>query len=1088
ATFTFKFGISYGKVYAGFIGSRLISEYTAIGGEVNLASRLMEKAGWNETLVDAEVMKKNEKTHEFLSEGMIEVKGFSTEINIYKLLTKKEKKFQTEGILIGREKEIEEITGIIESISSGRFGGIIEISGEPGIGKSKLVEEVRKRTGALKLNWFVLPCDEISQSSFHPILYFLKKYFNQSDDLTAKENLAKFNNKFSELMNQIPDTGISNELKRTKGILGALLDLFWRDPLYESLDSAGRYENTIISLKNLLKGIAKINPMILNIEDFHFADSDSLVFIQNLLRNIEEYPILLIITLRKGYADKLNILTSEEYPIAKINLDRLSKESISEMLKHKLYPDYPPELLEIIYSKSGGNPFFVEQIILYLKEHYNLKKTSGEIKSIPKNFEIPDKISSIIISRIDRLEREIKDVIKSASVLGMEFSIKVLSLMLQNKLDDNYLETIQQEDIWVAISDLRFIFKHLLIRDTVYEMQLKRTLLKLHKLAGESIETVFKRNQKEHYGELAFHYEKAKTRAKTVYYLEKAGDLAFDNYHNTSALEYYLKLLAYIKGEHSLQFIIRTAEIYETLGRWDDGLGYFKKGKTLAKKYQKDKELFKIYIQMMNLYRKTGQDKKVFNLINKEIPQILMKVDKVESWSKYYQNIGYYYHCRGEYKKAKEYIENALEILKESKIKSDFGDIYNYLGMVVYYLGDYKEATKYYNKALKIFEKKKDKKLLGTIYGNLGLLYKDLGDYKKAMEVYQKKLKISEELGYREGINVALGNIGIIYKELGEYDKALEYYRKKLEISEELGDIRNKALALGNIGVIYFHQNKIEESRINNEEQLKIARKLNDKYLLTLAYTNLANVYQAEGDNEKAIKSLESALEITETTGNLYATVIILGNLALVCYKTGRIEESGNSFRRASAIAEEMNDKQLIAITKGSMGQYYSDIGKMEESLEYFNSSLEILQELKLKPYICYYLYYKALSLFKLYKSGKLDSITEIEKMNQEAMDIAEEIQDKDVLIDTKILSATIRGEFDKKEAENLFKKILSEIKNNEKSAEIFEGLFNLTKDKKYLKNELLILEELYSQNDAPYLLKRIDDLKAILNTEKKED
>jgi predicted ATPase len=163
---------------------------------------------------------------------------------------------------------------------------------------------------------------------------------------------------------------------------------------------------------------------------------------------------------------------------------------------------------------------------------------------------LPATINDLLIARIDRLSEEVKEVVQTASVLGNEFELNLLSAMLREDDFDEFVEEAEHSAIWSALTELKYIFSHALLQDAVYHMQLKMRLRALHEFAAETIEKLFG-DDENRLAELAFHYEKAENIDKAIEYLEKAGDYAKDNYHNTQALDFYDRLIPIL--EHELE-------------------------------------------------------------------------------------------------------------------------------------------------------------------------------------------------------------------------------------------------------------------------------------------------------------------------------------------------------------------------------------------------------------------------------------------------------------------------------------------------------------------------------------------------------
>ena len=163
-------------------------------------------------------------------------------------------------------------------------------------------------------------------------------------------------------------------------------------------------------------------------------------------------------------------------------------------------------------ERAGGNPFFAEQIVLYLRDEGLLehcRRMAGMCARRRCTRAPASDVRTIFIARLDRLARQVREVVQTAAVLGREFEVTVLSHMLQH--EDVHLHVAEAEAaaIWSALTELRYLFKHVLLRDAAYDMQVRARRGGLHQLAGHALETVYADDLPPHYGELAYHYETA---------------------------------------------------------------------------------------------------------------------------------------------------------------------------------------------------------------------------------------------------------------------------------------------------------------------------------------------------------------------------------------------------------------------------------------------------------------------------------------------------------------------------------------------------------------------------------------------------
>ncbi|MFN2123574.1 MAG: AAA family ATPase, partial [Candidatus Promineifilaceae bacterium] len=402
-------GITYRIAHAGMIGSELAEEYTCYGRGVNLAARFMTSAGWGEIWLDGETAQRASAEFEVRSIGAKTLKGFAEEQEVYRLQGRRIKygsRFEDKP-LVGRQQELEGLREAIQPIFNGRFGGSAAVIGEAGVGKSRLVDALyasylEQEQAAV----FFCQADELLRQSLNPFRYFLLRYFNHTPMDDDDANKQHFEQKFEDLLEATIDPVLREELLRARSFLGHLIGLSWTDSLYEQLDPELRFENTLSGLKAFFKAESLRRPLILHLEDAHWWDSDSQTFLNRLTRNVANNPFVLVITSRE---ELLEGLFEPAVPQVEIQLLPLGQESVAELAEDIVGHLPSPALVNLLQERTQGNPFFVEQILLYLQAHGLLEKVEADsARTLPGDPSIPTDVRAVLTARLDRLPFDIK--------------------------------------------------------------------------------------------------------------------------------------------------------------------------------------------------------------------------------------------------------------------------------------------------------------------------------------------------------------------------------------------------------------------------------------------------------------------------------------------------------------------------------------------------------------------------------------------------------------------------------------------------------------------------------------------------------
>ena len=499
-------GVTTHLAYAGFVGAPRREEYTCYGTYVNLAARQLMAAEAGEIWLDAATARRAQD-FTLAEHGQRQFKGFAAPQPVTLLAGSG---LQTAARdyhrpLVGRGAELARLHQALEPLHAQQFGGVITLIGEAGMGKSRLAHELLHPTAdeapvpSGQPQSILCQTDEILRQPLNPFRYWLRTYFNQAPGQSEAANKAAFAAKLDQLNRQLTARlatapprssmrALLAELDRTRPFLGALVDLHWAGSLYEQLEPQLRYENTLDALKTLLKAESLRHPLVIQLEDAHWLDQESAEFVAKLLHNIDDYPLLLLVTTRHVEAH------SSEFDIAKalptdisqstVDLTALDPAAITAVAAELLGGPLAPSLAEELTRRADGNPFFAEQIVLYLREQqllrqtgdgWQLDTTAGD--GFTAHAVLSGDVRAILTARLDRLPGPVKAVVLAAAVLGREFDTRVLMHMLQANAELRLkLQAATEAALWSAVEETRYLFRHALLRDAAYDMQLRARL------------------------------------------------------------------------------------------------------------------------------------------------------------------------------------------------------------------------------------------------------------------------------------------------------------------------------------------------------------------------------------------------------------------------------------------------------------------------------------------------------------------------------------------------------------------------------------------------------------------------------------
>lgn len=963
--------ITYGTMFAGFIGSNIISSYDVLGDPVNLAARIAMSEDWGTIWVSGDIIKLGKGELSVNFEKKIKIKDRKELFTIFELKDysrKKAKHFC--GKIRGRDKEINDIKSFISPVFQKKFAGTIYIYGSAGIGKSMLIHSLfDDRTD---LNYYSLHCDSILKKSFNPVKDFLEAYFGQKSFISADDRVLCFERAFDDLTKNIDNKTIIEDLNWHKPGLMAILALNPHDSYYHDLQPKEKREYVLNSAKTLFKALSLLKPLVLHIEDIQWIDETSNDFLPYLTTNISDFPISIICTAR--YNDdgtKPSLQINQDIKKMEIILKGISEDSAIEMMSDILNAKPDTKLSDFIQAKTANNPFFIEQYCLYMMEKDYIKiNKCGFMTISKKTSDIPDLIDHIIIARLDRLSRDMRELTKIASVIGVEWDKDLLSMavyQLNRYIDrlsgfdngalqsmvltniDSLLKKGEIENLWEKLHKGKYIFKNSLLRDVAYNVQLNDRLRTIHGHIAKGIEKLANNKtmlSKDHFLDLAYHYQKASIQDKTIEYFKKAADYMRDIYNNNKAIDLYEKLLQNLYDEKQrILIIFETASLYELLGKWEDADRSIKECIRLSEKLEDKHFLARSYSIFGNLLLKKGHLKKSLEAHN-YAGKLFREINDLIGYAKQKNNEGLSYYQSGKYDKAMECFNICRNISAEQKDMVLLGYTTGNIGIVHFSRGRYKEALDCYEIKGAICKEIGDKRSMINSENNIGLIYLNQGNCKKALDRFHKAEDLSMEIGFKRGIATTNSHIGLAYYQQGQYHKALKFYSRAECLARELGDKTGILLAMIHTGLIHLKQGKLTIALKTFKKSASLSKNIGDKEGLGACNANIGQVYLEHGKYDLAMKYFSKAKKAFKELNNnlgIARTYSYIGHIFLL---KGNLPISIKYLKKAYDIFSYMNNPEGIASCLEKLSRSYMASGEVDKAVSNSEKAVNVLLKL----------------------------------------------------------------------------------------------------------------------------------------------
>lgn len=870
---TLRAGISYRMAYAGFIGSSQREDYTAYGWGVNLAARMMERAGAGEYWMDEEVARRAVKHFNYELLGAQRFKGFKDELKIFSLIGRKNlTEVVYQGRLVGRNRELGSLASFIQPLRQGRFAGVVVLKGEAGIGKSRLVHSFQysEYFNDLPVSWVICQADEILRLPYNPFMDWLKKRFELLESQPDQVNFIAFSRNIQELIESTPDADLVAELTRTSSVLAALINIAQPNSLYENLDAKGRYENTLIALSVFLRAESLQKPLILFVEDTHWLDEDTGVFLSYFVRTLlaepeKQYPIAIIAT-RRPEGDSLWIM-DDVSPIG-VQLGKMTSVDISRLAQDILTRPITESLAVLLDARADGNPFFAEQILRYLLERDALTLDADGKYFVKEQEEItlPTDVRAVMIARLDRLTQRVKETVQTASVLGREFEVRVLSEMLH--ADEEFLWSVAQAEsanIWAPLTEIEYIFRHALLRDAAYSMQLLARQHELHGLAVSAIEAVYRDDLESHYGELAYHAEKADLKDKAIHYLNLAGKLSLNAYQNHQAIEYFTRAIALVSEDDlrmRFDILIERAEAYYRIGDYDTQSRDLNALEDLAQRLNIDELTGRVFAKRSYYFSSLGDYQNAIQYANEAKIRSESAHDHATLIAAYMVLQMALLHT-GQTELAMHYAKCALAVAKQVNDRHGESTALTSLGLIALESEGPAVARDYQEQALLIAREVKDRyleaKILNNLANTVGL---SLGDFPAAQDYFLQSLSIFQEHGDLSGKGLIMVNLGWLAGILGDYPAAVNYYEQALLISRKLGNRMEEMYTYINLSATEIAQSRADEAFAWIEKAFEFSAAMGERTAEGWAYFCSGHAHLIKNNYEAAAQAFLKSIEI----------------------------------------------------------------------------------------------------------------------------------------------------------------------------------------------------------------------------------
>jgi class 3 adenylate cyclase/ABC-type transport system substrate-binding protein len=528
----------------------LDSLYNALGDTVTVAGRLQSFAEPGGVIVGPLTATELRGMFGLEPLGELVLKGKSQTTPAYLVRGERSESSTVRSSLVGRVTELEALRGVLDDLVDGR-GAVVIITGEPGIGKSRLIEEGRRDAPGVQF----LEAHGVSYQEaapYWPVQGMLRGWLGL--DLAAPDLQVRLELKTA--LAQLPD-GVADEIYPfIASLLGLRLEPDFAEAIRDvSADSV--QQQTFAAFETLLVGELARGPMCLVLDDLHWADEATLALAEHLLPLTDEYPLAVLLSYRSErnhQAWAFGGLARTQYPhrLTEIALTPLDATEVTALAVEAAGARLPESVAALLSQRCGGNPFFVEQAVLDLVEGGALVKVDDhyEATSDLDAATVPVRIQETLQARLDRLDEVDREVITAASVIGRSFGLPLLAELIPDPGLVRSLATLQRLEL---VHERRrrpnpeYEFRHGLVREVAYASLLAPRRRSLHQQVGETLERWVLEGRSVDAGLLGGHFAQAGDAGRAADYLLRAGDHARSVFAERDAVECYNLAISFLE-------------------------------------------------------------------------------------------------------------------------------------------------------------------------------------------------------------------------------------------------------------------------------------------------------------------------------------------------------------------------------------------------------------------------------------------------------------------------------------------------------------------------------------------------------------
>ena len=934
-----RIGLARGRARVGAYGGTGRRTYGALGEPVNRAARLMTLAGPGEIRCDRSIVDAAGRRWRFDALPAAKLKGIRGAVEVFRpIATASETRAATaEQALVGRADERASLASCLASLEAGRQ--LLLVEGEPGIGKSRLVDELCHMAEGMRISCALGAGDSMEQRApyraWRDLLLGLLGVAVDQDPSLQRASAAAWIDAVGG--------GTATRLPLLNDVLGLG---FPETGLTRGLDPKSRHEALAAFLAELLRGRALNGPLVLIFEDAHWMDSLSWELLLSSARALAECPVLLVVTHRAPQHEAESPLAalSALEGVTTLRLERLPDEetvAVAAMQLGLKQASLPREVASLVARRSEGNPLFARELIGALREQGRIEVRDGrcavvgDVASLGEG--LPESLEGVVLSRLDRIPADRRLTAKVASVVGRSFLLKTVCDVHPGPLgaesvEAHILDLVQRRLTVLEASEPepRYAFEHIIIQQVVYGTLLFEQRREIHRRVAEWFEETHGDNLEPFLPLLVIHWAGANDADKELDYCTRAGCQAASRYANEEALIYLSRALDLARSREDggdaaqlFRLLRHRVGVSVVLGRVVDERHDLEAMSAIADTLDDPCAVAGVGLLWSDFHCRGGRFAEAVEGAE-QARQQMQRLGDVRGEAEALVRLGSALEGQGQFDAAGERLESALERFRSIEDAGGQANCLKTLGVIQARRGQFPAAMERFRGAGELYSRIENGRGEAEILGNLGALSYYLGQYERSIEHTERAKALFRDMGNRAGTAKCLTNIANCWNALGDFSRGLEFHKQALDLYGSLEDSSGFADGLCNLGIAH------EALGVGGQPELVLRPRGKTQELAEAAecYAQALALYRRIGSERG-----EVGCEF-----NLGSTELCLGN----------VDEAEEHLARAIGQSRRLELRRLEMRCHAALARCALAVDEPDRALEHSSRALELLGDASL--------------------------------------------------------------------------------------------------------------------------------------------